>query len=711
MEEQQSIKKSNKNRTFLDERGQKKLYQASFWEEEGAEKIEVLQPSSGEEKKILTPSSGEDHTPDFLLDALNPRQREAVTFPEIPLFLIGGPGTGKTHTLACRIAYRVLTGEISPESILALTFTNQGVQRIREILLRFLPSEEAHQIWVCTFPLFCLQILLGESGAIQKEELLLLNERDCFELFRREMKDRFQDSSSQEIKSFFRKVNQLKRELYFPEELREDSFVRDIYSGYQRSLERQGAFDREDLILWTLGLLESLPSVRDRYSHRFHAIFVDEYQDINYGQYRLIRLLAPYEKPDLTIAGDPDQAICSFFGADVRYFLHFDQDYHHAKSIYLNDNYRSTAPLIQAAQQMIGRSADLPEGLEIKEPALFLFHGNSEEEEGDFVAYAIEGLVKGKLRLPLSSGESVVMEEAQGLAFSDIAILYPFSTLVSYLEEVLEKWGIPYERPEKTGLFQSGPYRILMSLLRLLAFPRSDFDIERLLKEFCKDYFKEPFFANLEKRARERNRGLWEILETADFLENLNPEERESLLTFKNKFSLLQQETKGLDLPGIVQKAEGIFSLGLPEREFQRALSLVPGEDLKDFLRREALKGRTDSFFTGEPRVKLLPLFAAKDLDFSVVFLLGCEEGLLSFLQDPDRVREGLREQERRLFYMGLNRARKKVFLSSLSRRRSLGKELHPSSFLDEIDPGLLHFIGPFKKGEDEDNTNQLNLF
>ena len=259
-------------------------------------------------------------------------------------------------------------------------------------------------------------------------------------------------------------------------------------------------------------------------------------------------------------------------------------------------------------------------------------------------------------------------------------------------------------------MFSSGAYKILMSLVRLLAFPRSDLDLERLLKEFCKD-FKEPFFSSLEKVARERNRGGWEILESTDFLESLSAEEKNTLQNFKDKFSLLKGETKGLDLAGVVQRAEDIFSLSLPEKEFQRALSLFQGQDPKDFLRREALKGRIDTGFTDEARVKLLPLFAAKDLDFPVVFLLGCEEGLFSFLQDPDKAREGLKDQERRLFYMGLNRAQKKVFLSTLSRRRSLGKELHPSPFLDEIDPRLLHFIGPLKKGEAENNTSQLNLF
>jgi len=654
-----------------------------------------------------------------LLEDLNDAQRLAVLHGEGPLLVLAGAGSGKTRVIVHRMARLVKELGVLPWHILAVTFTNKAAGEMRERLEALLGPVLAADLWVQTFHAFGARFLRREAArAGLPPAFSIYDDDDQVRLAKRILSEAGaeDDLSPRQLLS---RIDRWKNHAVAPAEVQvaeqdeEGRRLAELYPRYEGALRRAGAVDFGDLLLLPLQLLERDPALRARWAGRFRHLLVDEFQDTSPAQYRLLRLLAG-EKASVCVVGDDDQAIYRWRGADVENILRFDQDFPGTRVVKLEQNYRSTRNILEAAHAVISRARRRREKRLWTEAGagapLSLLVGEDEGLEGERIARA------------------VAEERARGTPGDEIAVLYRTNAQSRPVEAALRAARIPYVIVRGTSFYDRAEVKDAAAYLRLSLSPSSDLDVERVLNRPARG-IGEKTVERLRTHAAARGTSLFAALAEVDQVEGLKPAARRALSGFRELVDGLSREVPGLDAGLAVQevlsrtglldrlaaehtdeaadRAENLAELVAAAREFDESiLGEPPPRDpeevrpppLARFLERIALLGEADGE-TPEGRVALMTLHAAKGLEFEAVFLAGMEDGTLPYerpwADETPGEREASEDEERRLCYVGMTRAKQRLVLSLARRRMGYGqagpsyREMQPSRFLLDLPPEL----------------------
>ncbi len=639
---------------------------------------EVSQPPLVEEFRDQAEKSPEVVESADLLSALNPQQQEAVRCTDAPLIIVAGPGTGKTRTLTYRIAYLITEKNVAPEHILAITFTNKAAEEMAHRLRGLLDHSIVEQITIKTFHAFGAMILREAGHHLGLHPQFSICGKDEQQAL---LKERYPDLKIKEINQILEQISIVKNQLLPPSspqvKTEYDSQFVEVYRTYEAALQKNQMLDFDDLITQAVCLLETHPETWARYRQRFGWISVDEYQDINFAQYQLLQLLT---SPDTNICaiGDPDQAIYGFRGADRAYFLKFEEDFPEANVLSLNRNYRSTQLILDASEQVIEKGAA---GARNKIWSDFLdktrievYEAPTDRAEAEYVVHEIEKMVGGTSYFSLDS-ERVTDEDALlGHTFADFAVLYRLNAQSQPLIEALQRSGIPYQTIGQTPLVAYKEIRAILACLWFFYNPDNLFHLEQVASQKQTQAII-SFLSSLEDRAA-------------------TPV---SVLIDSIQRFLAEQSPLSIDQKGY-------------ERMQQLQRRAVPFEDrLGDFLESMALQKETDLYDPRADRVTLMTLHAAKGLEFPVVFIGGCEENLLPYRREDE---DADTEEERRLFYVGMTRAQKRLLLTCAKSRFLFGQRWeNPSSrFVDDIEQTLKEIRESSYRKPTEDSSDHIQL-
>jgi uncharacterized protein (TIGR00375 family) len=623
--------------------------------------------------------SGEENP---IISGLNREQQEAVLSIDVPLIILAGPGTGKTRTLTHRIAYLVGEKGVSPEQILAITFTNKAAEEMAYRLKQLLEAEVFSGMTIKTFHAFGAMIQRENAEKIERNfDFSILNEDDRKAL----LKQCSPGFSSKQLTQYLDDISAAKNRLLLPddEELTSqypgDPDFPAVYRTYQNALRKSRALDFDDLILQPVKLMEKFPEFLSHYQQRFRWISVDEYQDINHAQYRLLRLLTGPEA-NLCVIGDPDQAIYGFRGASREYFLKFQEDYPRARGIQLAQNYRSTRNILNASRQVMSRSAESREfdlwSEIISHTRLEIYQAPTHKAEAEYVVHQIEKMVGGTSYFSLDSGRVDDEEESGSRSFSDFAVLYRLGALGYFLEEAFLRSGIPYQTAGQIPFFELKEVQEILTYLWLLYNPQSVFHLQKINRKLN----TVTGFLD-ELRASTHIQPVSKLIERIDTFIKKNP-----------------------DTPA-EKRAERIRRLIRKAAPFDNRLG--------DFLETSVLQRESDDYDPRADRVTLMTLHASKGLEFPVVFIIGCEENLIPYRRDGKSCDE---EEERRLFYVGMTRAQEKLILTHAKKRFLFGKTVNftPSRYLSDIEQALKEYKqmeARKKTSRDKPDDRQLKLF
>ncbi|MCZ8514947.1 DNA helicase PcrA [Paenibacillus filicis] len=631
---------------------------------------------------------------------LNPEQRRAVETVDGPLLIMAGAGSGKTRVLTHRIAYLIATRKAAPWSILAITFTNKAAREMQE-RVSALVGPQGQDIWVSTFHSMCVRILRRDIQRIGfTSNFTILDSGDQLSVVRNCMKELNIDTKKFEPKAVQAAISNAKNELQTPERVEQkigdyfDGIVAKVYKLYQKKLRANNSLDFDDLIMTTIQLFQEQPDVLDFYQNKFMYIHVDEYQDTNRAQYILTRMLADKHKR-ICVVGDSDQSIYRWRGADISNILDFEKDYPTATTILLEQNYRSTSNILNAANKVIANNmgrkpknlwTDKGEGNKIK-----LYLADSEHEEGYFITGEIRKNVEG------------------GRRYSDHAILYRTNAQSRVIEEILIKSDIPYQIVGGIKFYDRKEIKDILAYLRLISNPDDDISFTRVVN-VPKRGVGDTSLDKLAAFAGQHGVSMFAILENADMLD-VTAKARGALYQFKDMIENLYRMT---DYLSVTELTEQVLELSGYREELKRENTIESQarlENIDEFLSvtMEFEKRNEDkslvSFLTdlaliadidsmnNEPDeearsgVVLMTMHSAKGLEFPVVFIVGLEESVFPHsraLMDNEEL-----EEERRLAYVGITRAEEELFLTCARMRTLFGRTATnaPSRFLKEL-PG-----------------------
>ena len=659
-------------------------------------------PDGGGEGSLHEPATAyaADDPAAAILAGLNPEQQEAVRTLDQHILIVAGPGTGKTRTLTARLAYIVRTGRDTPESLLAVTFTNRAADEMRERLAAWLGPEQAARITVATFHGFAAALLreFADQAGLPRD-FVIATDADALDLLR----DLAPDLSARQRQDLYERIQAAKRGDGDPAAI-------PLWDAYHAALRAAGAVDYGDLLALTVRLLEQNAAVRDALHARYRWLAVDEYQDINAVQYRLLRLLAA-GGANVCAIGDPDQAIYGFRGADSRYFHTFPQDFRPAKVVRLRRNYRSAAAILQAAQDLLrGQASAAAHDLLAtfaEEVQVEVHTAASDRAEAEYVVHQIERLVGGTSYFSVDTGRVEGSAEAR-FAFGDLAVLYRTRAQLPALREALDRAGIPYQTQGDAPLTQRASVRTALALGWLVLNPQAGLHWNTVLRHFRLQGLAEAVRPQGEEGSAAA------MLTRAQAQASLRPGPAQRARALRD--ALRQAEALAThDWPAAW---DALLSLLDPDPALDWLRSRAReaargGQTWRDFLTRIALASETDFYDPRADRVALLTLHAAKGLEFPVVFIVGLEDGLLPYRREiisplpraaqggtspsPPFGREGRGSgggerspdlaEERRLFYVGITRAGRRLFLSHARRRFLYGRELRlpPSPFLQDL--------------------------
>lgn len=631
-----------------------------------------------------------------LIMNLNERQREAVLCTEGPLLILAGAGSGKTRVITHRIAYLIREKGVSPWEILALTFTNKAAEEMKERVERLVGSIRG--MWVSTFHAAAARILrehaqrLGFSPAFA-----IYDGADQLNVVKNVMKTLNMDQTMLRPQAVLGTISQAKNELVGAEAFAEQAEgyyqrnVSRIYSAYQERLKACNAMDFDDLLLQLVRLFRENDDILEYYRQKFRYIMVDEYQDTNRAQYAIIRLLAG-EHRNICVVGDDDQAIYRFRGADVRNILDFEKDWPDASVIKLEENYRSTGHILEAAYHVVrNNSARKEKKLWTRQgrgDTVRIFEAEDEYDEARFIAAEIRAL----------TGQ-----------YEEFAVLYRTNAQSRVIEEVLIKENIPYQVVGGLRFWERKEIKDLLAYLRVLD---NEDDEESLLRiiNVPRRGIGQATVERLRSLARSRRISLFKALCLAEEAD-LGSAARKKVAAFRELLENLSKMREYLNVAELVEeillksgylqelRAEGTEQAQSREenlREFltvaQRFCRQSEDKSLTAFLTQMALISDLDTLNDEEaPGVLLMTLHSAKGLEFQVVFLAGVEEGLFPHLRSLDTP-DGI-EEERRLCYVGMTRAKRRLYLTMARRRNLYGETMYnlPSRFLQEIPEAVLH--------------------
>jgi len=633
---------------------------------------------------------------------LNPQQKEAVVTTEGPLLILAGAGSGKTRVITFRVAHLIENLRIRPDQILAMTFTNKAAEQMKSRVSSLLQTQREGTPWISTFHSFCVKILRRYIEAIgYKRDFTIYDELDQQTLVKNVLKEMDIDDPLLTSRFVLSQISNAKNHRLSPEDMYGKAYapqnekIAVAFDLYEKKLKRANAVDFDDLLLKSVEVLNSHQPALNALSTQFHYIMVDEYQDTNRIQYELIRLLTSQRK-NLCVVGDEDQSIYGWRGADIQNILRFEKDFPLARIIKLEQNYRSTGNILDAASAVVSNNRTR------KGKALW-----TEEKGGDLITFyqAID-----------SEAEAIFVAE-QALAYlraypaDSIAVLYRTNFQSRLFEEACRRKGVEYCVVGGFSFYERAEVNDLLAYLKLSINPNDSVSLIRVINTPPRGIGKTTLDW-LEAESRRRGLSLWEIIQTA-------LEERSLPLRSLNALSQFQNTIQGfVSDPARSRTAsftrriilESGYASWLKEEgteESQTRLenleelvnaardSELRQEALSEFLDHAALVSETDDY-DERAKVTLLTLHSAKGLEFSSVFIVGLEEGLFPHSRSLDSEQE--MEEERRLCYVGMTRACKRLVLTQARKRRFLGNEsmseTKPSRFLREIPAGLMVSTG-----------------
>jgi len=661
---------------------------------------------------------------DSLLDGLNPQQRAAVEYRGQSLLIVAGAGSGKTSVLTRRIAGLLQTREAWPSQILAITFTNKAAAEMRERVRSLVGSDATDGMWISTFHSACVRILRRQAEAMgMRQSFTIYDSADQRALLKRIIKELDADTVGFTPGGVSSRISKLKNELtdvdafarsVNMDDPKEAGFV-EIFKRYSGALRRANALDFDDIIAETVYLFRAFPDVAALYQRRFRHVLVDEYQDTNHAQYALIReLVRPVLRenvpadtrmklgPDggipgasLTVVGDSDQSIYAFRGADIRNIVEFERDFPNSKVILLEQNYRSTQNILDAANGVISNNFDR------KAKNLFTtvgagekivgYTGYSGHDEAQFVADEIEVLRKG------------------GMTYNDVAVFVRTNSQTRPLEEIFIRSAIPYRIPGGTKFYERAEIKDAMAYLIQVANPDDDLALRRIMNvpkrgigpatEAALQSYADNMGMPLREALLDAGQlglgpkvtaaivGLGEILDAATRVAaTAAPHDILTDILVKTGYhAALKSSGDAQD----EARAENLEELVSQTKEFR---TVTPDGTLIDFLTNVALFAATDEIDDSDGSVSIMTLHTAKGLEYDAVFLTGVEEDLLPHRMSSNE--PGGLAEERRLFYVGITRARKRLYLSLAASRASFGEVnvAMPSRYLQEIPAHLIEW-------------------
>ena len=647
-----------------------------------------------------------------LLTGLNKEQQQAVQHTEGPLLILAGAGSGKTKVLTVRIAHLLAQG-VNPYEILAITFTNKAAKEMKS-RVEGLVGDVANRIWLSTFHSFCAKFLRFEIDSFlgYNSNFTIYDTSDSQAVIKAALKALNLDDKYYPVGAMIAAISDAKNQLLFASDFRKQARdfyqqkVADVFEYYERELRKNNALDFDDLLLVAVKLLQSNAAVLDKYSHRFRYVMIDEYQDTNHAQYLLAKLLASHWK-NIAVVGDADQSIYAWRGADIQNILDFEKDYPNCTSIKLEQNYRSTKIILDAANAFIDNNEGRPEknlwtdkteGAKIQH-----FTAQSEHEEAAFI------------------GDTIAKKhDIHDVPYGDMAILYRTNAQSRVLEEALIKRALPYTMVGGTKFYDRKEIKDVLAYLRVLYNPFDDLSLLRIIN-VPKRSIGATTVAKLQEYARANGTSLFMTLTQLHLIDSIKGKTKEKLEEFGILIFTLVSEMENrtvldilesiLDRTGYLAqleestdpqdqaRAENIGELLSVAKDFQ---DTNPSGTVEDFLEQVALVNDVDSFEQEEAKVTLMTLHAAKGLEFPIVFLCGLEEGLFPHsrtLMNPEEI-----EEERRLAYVGITRAEKELYISNATTRTVFGRTSSylPSRFIDEIPEELVDGLRAKRKVPDD---------
>lgn len=632
-----------------------------------------------------------------LLSSLNPPQREAVLARDRVILVFAGAGSGKTRVLTYRIAHLIHSGTALPEEILAVTFTNKAAGEMKERVISLLGGE-GERVWVSTFHATCVRILRSHIHHLGRQrDFVIYDEDDQQRLMEGLLKDAGLGVHAYPPRTILKEIEQAKNRGIPPEEYAPDPFnpyqnkAAQLYPRYQEALQAANALDFADLLFFTHILLACVPQVRDYYHRRLRHLLVDEYQDTNYIQHLLIKdLLGP--NTSLCVVGDDDQSIYRWRGAEPANILGFERDFPEAKVIKLEQNYRSTQVILDGANAVVSqnRSRKAKRLWTAKtggEPIILFLAGN-EEEEAQWVAQRIA-------------------EEANG-GYGRCAVFYRINAQSRAMEEALMRLRIPYTVVGGIRFYQRREIKDLIAYLRVIVNPAEELGLRRIINVPPRGIGAKTIM-QIEQIAHQKRCTLYQALkEAAVTAEGIAPAVRRRCAGLIDLIEEMRGELDHLPLSQLVVRiVERTSYLAYLEQQGEEGQSRVENVkeligfltgsgtgEVKDFLDHVALISDIDEYADDIQRVSLMTLHSAKGLEFPVVFIIGMEEGLLPYylrLHNPEEL-----EEERRLCYVGMTRAKERLYMSAALTRQLFGKGERriPSRFLREIPEGIIRREG-----------------
>jgi DNA helicase-2/ATP-dependent DNA helicase PcrA len=657
------------------------------------------------------------------LEALNPEQREAVLHINGPLLILAGAGSGKTRVITSRIAYLVGDGHAQPQEVLAVTFTNKAAEEMRSRVESLLGSDLSG-MWVSTFHALCARLLRREAPAIGlSRDFVIYDSSDQLTVVKQGLKELHIDDSFVQPRAALSRISHAKNRMESPEAMaanagwnRRDEHIAKVYTFYLNALKESSALDFDDLLLKTVDLFEQSERVRSKYSQQFRFVMVDEYQDTNRPQYLLIRRLAEVHR-NLCVVGDPDQSIYKWRGADLKNILDFEEDFRDATIVKLERNYRSTQIILDAASAVISQNRNRKDKhlwTDRKGGARILyFRGGDELEEADFIT---------------RTARNALADDVEATA----AILYRTNAQSRTIEDALMREGIAYKVVGGVRFYERKEIKDALAYMRLVINPHDDVSLRRVINVPARGIGKgvmeaiekvgpasavdeslpllaaglapavsaNSLWARLVRGLEDRvftGRAAASLAAFRDLIVNLTEMARRESVSIAIGKMLDQsgylkdlRDERNEDAEG---RIENLAELVSAAREYE---SREPEPSLGGYVDRLSLLSDVDEEQgSRDARVWMMTLHSAKGLEFPVVILAGLEEGLFPHSRSSDDQEE--LEEERRLCYVGMTRARSRLVLTGAARRRVFGEyqSSEPSRFIDEVPAELVERVAP----------------
>ena len=634
-----------------------------------------------------------------IIEKLNPAQREAVENTEGPVLILAGAGSGKTRVLTTRIGYLMEDKNVKAENILAITFTNKAANEMRERVEETLEGTDTKEMWITTFHSCCVRILRKSINKIgYNRSFVIYDSPDQITLIKDCMRELDISDKAFDPKYVLSCISNAKDKLYSPKkymQLNEGDIsktkIGEIYALYQDRLKRNSALDFDDLIMKTVELFNECPDILDFYRNKFRYIMVDEYQDTSKAQYELIKLLAKQHQ-NICVVGDDDQSIYGWRGADIRNILEFERDYDNVKIVKLEQNYRSTQVILDAANHVIANNterkrkklwSDKKEGQLIK-----IQLAENEIEEGDFISNTIN-----------------YMRRYEDREYKDFAVLYRANAQARSVEDALNRAQIPYNIYGGIKFYERKEIKDIIAYLRVIQNPQDDISLKRIINVPRRGIGLRTI-EKIEDRASLKEESIYSVLIDIEDNSDISRKARASISEFVDLMSTLRSFTDVYTVSQVIEKIldvtgykdellkeknnEGEDRLENLQELISVALEFESGSEdksLEAFLTSIALNAEPSDDEEQEDRVSLMTIHSSKGLEFPVVFLAGMEEKIFPIARAIQSMRDSDIEEERRLCYVGITRAKEELFLT-LTRKRTLYGRTNPSvasRFIEEL--------------------------